>query len=418
MERTDQKPHVVIVGGGVAGLEALMALRDLAGDRVDLTLVAPEPDFTYKPLAVEEPFSLQPPEQRALEPIAREFGSRFIQAAVERVAPDEHNVELSTGNSLEYAMLLVCVGGRPRPAFRQGTTFLASGEPLRIDDLLANAATAPSRRIAFVVPPGVTWPLPIYELALMARRRAESLGLVELEHVVVTPESAPLIMFGSAASGEVEALLRARGIAIETGAYARETEDGALVLTPGVAASRPAMSSRFLVLEGPAIPGLPSDEHGFIPIDDHARVPGTRRRLRGRRRDDLPHQAGRDRHPAGGRSRRAHRRARGRAGESAALPARAARKAPHRRGVAASQARSQRRDRRGERRARLPVVAAAQDQRPLPRRMAWGDDAPRRPGAAPPPDRRRGRTTEGVAPRADGARSRTAHSASTEVRGA
>ena len=275
MERTDQIPHVVIVGGGVAGLEALMALRDLAGDRVEMTLVAPEPDFTYKPLAVEEPFSHQPPEQRALEPIAREFGGRFLQAAVERVALDEHGVELSTGETLEYATLLVCVGGRPKPAFRQGTTFLASGEPLRIDDVLANAAAAPSRSIAFVVPPGVTWPLPIYEVALMARRRAESLGLSELEHVVVTPESAPLIMFGSVASGEVEALLRARGIAVETSTYAHEVGGGPLILTPGDRRLDAGGLVALPLIEGPGVAGLPCDKHGFIPIDDHARVSGT-----------------------------------------------------------------------------------------------------------------------------------------------
>ena len=275
MQESDRTPHIVIVGGGVAGLEALMALRDLAGDRVELTLVSPDPDFKYKPLAVEEPFSHQPPEQRALEPIAREFGSRFVQAAVERVAPEDHVVELSTGERLHYAKLLVCVGGRPQPAFRHGTTFLASGDPLRIDDLLASAAGTPSKRIAFVVPPGVTWPLPIYELALMARRRAESLGLHDLEHVVITPESAPLIMFGRAASGEVDALLRGRGIAIETGSYVREAEDGSLILTPG---DRPLDAGEVValpVVEGPRITGLPSDDHGFIPIDEHARVPGV-----------------------------------------------------------------------------------------------------------------------------------------------
>ena len=48
----------MIVGGGVAGLEALLALKSLAGDRVALTLVAPQPDFLYKPLLVEEPFDL------------------------------------------------------------------------------------------------------------------------------------------------------------------------------------------------------------------------------------------------------------------------------------------------------------------------------------------------------------------------
>ena len=275
MQESDRTPHIVIAGGGVAGLEALMALRDLAGDRVELTLVAPDPDFTYKPLAVEEPFSHRPPEQRALEPIAREFGCRFVQAAVERVAPADHSVELSTGARLDYGKLLVCAGGRPRPAFRHGTTFLASGEPLRIDDLLTSAAGTPSKRIVFVVPPGVTWPLPIYELALMARRRAESLGLHDVEHVVITPESGPLIMFGRAASGEVDALLRGRGIAIETGAYAREADDGSLILTPG---DRPLDAGEVValpVVEGPGVEGLPSDDHGFLPIDEHARVPGV-----------------------------------------------------------------------------------------------------------------------------------------------
>jgi sulfide:quinone oxidoreductase len=268
-------PRVVIVGGGVAGLEALMALRDLAGERVEITVVAPDLDFTYKPLAVEEPFSHQPAEARALEPVAAEFGASFVHAAVEEVATAEHRVRLSTGADLEYELLLVCVGGRPRPAFRQGTTFLATGAPLPIDALLRRAAAAPSARIAFVVPPGVTWPLPLYEVALMSRRRAEGLGLGKLEHVVVTPESAPLIMFGSQPSAEVRALLQGRRIAVETESYVREAPDGALVLSPG---GRPLDAGEMValpVIEGPGIPGLPADEQGFLPIDEHARVQGA-----------------------------------------------------------------------------------------------------------------------------------------------
>jgi sulfide:quinone oxidoreductase len=141
--------------------------------------------------------------------------------------------------------------------------------------VLQNAAAAPSRRIAFVVPPGVTWPLPIYEVALMARRRAETLGLVQLEHLVVTPESAPLIMFGSAASGEVQALLRARRIAIETSTHAHDAGDGPLTLTPGDRRLEAGDIVALPLIEGPGIAGLPCDVHGFIPIDDHARVPGT-----------------------------------------------------------------------------------------------------------------------------------------------
>jgi sulfide:quinone oxidoreductase len=275
MEQAGRKPQVVIVGGGVAGLEALMALRDLAGERVELTMVAPQPDFTYKPLAVEEPFLLQPAERRALAPIVSEFGGRFIEAALERLTPAEHTAELSTGDQLAYDQLILCAGGRPHPAFSHGKTFMASGESLQIDELLREAAQAPSRRIAFVVPPGVTWPLPLYELALMARRRAEALGLADLELVLVTPESAPLIMFGSAASTEVDALLRARRIAVETSAYARDDGDGVLLLSPGDRRLEAGGIVALPLIEGPAIPGVPADDHGFIPIDEHARVPGA-----------------------------------------------------------------------------------------------------------------------------------------------
>src|SRR6267142_1603873 len=50
--------RVLIAGGGVAGLETLMALRGLAGDLVTLTLIAPEDEFVYSPLTVERPFSV------------------------------------------------------------------------------------------------------------------------------------------------------------------------------------------------------------------------------------------------------------------------------------------------------------------------------------------------------------------------
>jgi hypothetical protein len=40
----------------VAGLEALHGLRRLEGERVALTLIAPEDEFVYRPIAVEKPF--------------------------------------------------------------------------------------------------------------------------------------------------------------------------------------------------------------------------------------------------------------------------------------------------------------------------------------------------------------------------
>lgn len=260
--------RVVIVGGGVAGLEALLALRDLAEERVELTLVAPVPEFTYRPLTVVEPFTFQPAERRALEPIAAEFGAEFVQAALSRVVASAHSVELSDGSTLRYDALMVCIGGKAKPAFRNAATFAGSGAPFDIDELIK---TARDDRIAFVVPPGVTWPLPIYELALMADRRARHLARV-VECVVVTPESGPLIMFGTPASDAVARLLEVRGIEVETGVYAHESEQGVIVLTPGGMGLDAACVIALPLIEGQQIAGLPTDDKGFIPIDHHARV--------------------------------------------------------------------------------------------------------------------------------------------------
>lgn len=62
--------HTVIAGGGVAGLEAALALRELAAEQVATTLLTPSRDFVYRPMTVLEPFcrwdsaSLPPPGNR------------------------------------------------------------------------------------------------------------------------------------------------------------------------------------------------------------------------------------------------------------------------------------------------------------------------------------------------------------------
>ena len=48
--------QVVIVGGGVAALEALIALRALVGDLVAVTLVSQDEWFVDRPATVAEPF--------------------------------------------------------------------------------------------------------------------------------------------------------------------------------------------------------------------------------------------------------------------------------------------------------------------------------------------------------------------------
>ena len=263
---------VVIVGGGVAGLEALLALRDMGKDRLDITLVAATPDFIYRPMTVEEPFTHQPAEQRALEPIAAELGASFVLGSLARVLADEHAIELSDGSQLGYDALVLCVGGKATPAYANAVTFDAAREPLKIDELIDACRHS---RLAFVVPPGVTWPLPIYE----ARAHDRSQGA---RHGSRSPSMRRRDTGGGAAHhvwpvGERCRRWDPEGARHRTaGGHASpasprrrpraEPGDGILDATRAVALP---------VIEGPRIAGLPSDDAGFLPIDQHARVRGV-----------------------------------------------------------------------------------------------------------------------------------------------
>lgn len=52
--------RVVICGGGIAAVEGLLRLRALAGDAVEVQLIAPNDELVYRPLAVGQPFAFGP----------------------------------------------------------------------------------------------------------------------------------------------------------------------------------------------------------------------------------------------------------------------------------------------------------------------------------------------------------------------
>ena len=87
---------------------------------------------------------------------------------------------------------------------------LPGQEPSGVDALLDRAEEHGPPSASSSSRPGVTWSLPLYEIALMTQRRAVQRGL-DVKIAIVTPESAPLAIFGPTASAAIADLLRGAG---------------------------------------------------------------------------------------------------------------------------------------------------------------------------------------------------------------
>jgi sulfide:quinone oxidoreductase len=271
--RSSARAEVVIVGGGVAALEATIALHDLASDLIDVTLVAPGPDLVFRPLAVAEPFCLGSRTHHPLAAIASDFAATYVRGTVDAVDAARRVVHLGDGRELAYDSLIMAPGGRTVSAYEHAVTI---GEDASVDALhgiLSDLEQGYVKRIAFVVPSAVAWSLPLYELALFTAADARGMGIDDAELVVVSAEERPLGLFGVAAAEAIERLLEQRGIDF-FGASAAEVGRGVLTITPGGRLIGVERTFALPLLRGPALAGLPCDAHGFIPADTHGRVRG------------------------------------------------------------------------------------------------------------------------------------------------
>ena len=294
-------PHVLIAGGGVAALEAALALRALAPDPVDVELLGPEPHFWYRPLSVAEPFGRGEARHYELSTLAADAGARFTHGELQGVDVAAHEARTSVG-AIAYDVLLVAIGANPVAAVPGAETFRGPADTGTIRGILAEAVAGHVHRIAFVVPWGATWALPAYELALMTATHLRAHDVEGVELVLVTPEEEPLQLFGRAGIDAVQRLLEEHEIRVVTLATASEFSYGALSLSPEgrIPCDRAIALPR---LRGPRLDGLPQTLDGFVPVDAHGVRAGARGRLRRRRHHELPGEAGRHRDPARGRRR-------------------------------------------------------------------------------------------------------------------
>ncbi len=271
---TLRRRRVVVAGGGIAGVETLLALRALTRDALALTLVTPADELHYRPLTVLEPFAARAARRYDLGEICADLGVELRRDALTAVVPAERAIETRDGARIAYDALVLAPGARARAALPHAHTFFADGEPRSLHRIVRELEEGTTRRIAFVVPPGHGWSLPLYELALLSAARARDMGIDDAQLTLVTPEETPLALFHGAGSAAVAERLRRAGVAFVGGSYAHDYDGRTLTLTPGDRTLATECAVALPTLSGPAIAGVPSDADGFLHADEQGRVPG------------------------------------------------------------------------------------------------------------------------------------------------
>ncbi|MDP9345750.1 MAG: NAD(P)/FAD-dependent oxidoreductase [Actinomycetota bacterium] len=265
--------RIVIAGGGIAGLEGLIALRGHLGPEVRIDLLEASTELVERQRAVAEPFGGPAARRFDLARIAADHGATLAPDQLREVDAPARTAHTVRGDAIAYDALLVAVGARPDVAIPGALTFTRPRDIGAFRRLRA-VETGRVRRVAFAVPAGVAWTLPLYELALLTAGHLQGRRRDDVSLVVVTPEHDPLDVFGAPIAARIRALLSARRIALRTEAMPERVGPGGLMVAGG-----DLVRDEWVValprLNGPWIAGLPHDAEGFIPTDVHGAVPGA-----------------------------------------------------------------------------------------------------------------------------------------------
>jgi sulfide:quinone oxidoreductase len=273
---SDSRPaRVLIAGGGIAALELLLALRVLAGADVAITLLTAQAELAPRAMTVAEPFERGAAQAYDWAQIADDQHAGLVIDKLVAVDTEERIVFTHGGRRLRYDILVLATGARRVEPFDGALTFgMRDDAAAGLRALVAGVLTRDAACIAFALPLPSSWPLPLYELALLTAHELREHGSQATVRIV-TPEQHPLELFGPAACDAVVPMLDALGIELTLRAQPREVLPGALRLDGGELIAAEHVVTLADIVARP-VAGLPVDRSGFVPVDLHGRVAGAR----------------------------------------------------------------------------------------------------------------------------------------------
>ncbi len=278
---TNNLRRVVVIGGGFGGLETAFTIKKHAGDRVDLTLIADQTHFLFKPNTIYIPFGADPGSLRfpLSEPVRRKQ-IRFVQARATYIDPERKVVDAGSAQ-YPYDYLVVATGASMRPEEIPGLqtyakTIFTPDAMLELRDafqkLLLPPASSKQHRVLFLVPPNNKCSGPLYELIMMLDswlRRSHARDTVSLTWA--TYEHSFIQAFGPRVDTTVRAEFLRRGITGYTEFIAQEVSEDAVIFRNGQRIPFDLLVSFPPYIAATPFSGLPSDDRGFLTTDSLTR---------------------------------------------------------------------------------------------------------------------------------------------------
>ncbi|MDX1532238.1 MAG: FAD-dependent oxidoreductase [Rhodothermales bacterium] len=225
--------HVVVLGGGFAGLETAFLLRHRLRDRVRLTLVSDRPDFLFRPNTIYVPFGLDPDALRIpLAEPARRQDIAVVQGVVRDVDPVRRRVEVEGRAPIAYDRLVIATGADMRPDEVPGlgehaNTIWTPRQMQRLGRELGRIVERGRKgeptRLLFLIPPNNKCAGPLYEMVFMVDTHLRREGV--RDHVAMTwatAEGSYIAAFGPRLHEVVVEEFAERGVEGHTGLVVEE----------------------------------------------------------------------------------------------------------------------------------------------------------------------------------------------------
>lgn len=272
------RPRITILGSGFAGLETAFLVRLRLRDRVDLTVVSPRQEFTFRPNSIYVPFGHSPDDLRVS--LERPFARRhveYVEGAATGVDPDTHEVKLADGRTVAYDKLVVATGADMRPGEIPGLAEHAAtiwtpqgmlGVRERFERVRDAAKEGTRSRVLFLIPPNNKCAGPLYEVVMMFETWLRRAGVRDKVDITwSTFERSYIQAFGPRLHEVVTEEFTRRGIDGHVGEIVSVVTENEARYEGGATRAFDHLVAFPPYISAVRFEALPSDERGFITTE-------------------------------------------------------------------------------------------------------------------------------------------------------